>query len=76
MVFRDQLVGDLRVLHALADLPGDEIADRGVGFLVDQDVAEIAHPDAEARLGIELLPERLALLRAARPASCEGRPDG
>ena len=63
VVLRDQLVRDLRVLHALADLLGDELADRGVGLLVGQDVAEIAHPDAEARLRIKLFPERLALLR-------------
>ena len=62
VVLRDQLLRHLRVLHALADLVRDEVADRGVGFLVGQDVAEIAHPDAEAGLAIELLPERLALL--------------
>src|SRR5207244_5893021 len=34
------------------------------GLLIDQHVAKIAHPDAEAGLAIELLEERLALLGA------------
>src|SRR5581483_9152586 len=63
MVLRDQLVGDLRVLHPLADLLGDEFGDCGVGLLVDKDVAEIAHPDAEARLGIQLFPECFTFFR-------------
>ena len=63
VVLRDQLLRHLRVLHALADFPGDEFADGGVGFLVDPDIAEIAQPDAEAGFGVQLLPERLALLR-------------
>ena len=63
VVFRDQLLRHLRVLHALADLPGDEIADGGVGFLVNPGIAEIAQPDAEAGFAVQLLPERLALLR-------------
>ena len=33
-----------------------------VGLAVDQDVAEIAHPDAEAGLAVELFPESLAFL--------------
>ena len=33
-----------------------------VGLAVHQDVAEIAHPDAEAGLAVELLPESLAFL--------------
>ena len=31
-------------------------------FLVGQDIAEIAHPDAKARLAVKLLPKRFALL--------------
>src|SRR5205807_6214090 len=66
-----QLFGDFRVLDALADLARDEFADRRVRLAVDQDVAEIALPDTEAALAIELFVERLALLignleRAAR----------
>jgi hypothetical protein len=49
VVLRDQLLGDSRVLDPLADLARDEIGDQRVGLAVDQDVAEIAHPDAEAR---------------------------
>src|SRR3546814_15702641 len=66
----DQLVGDLRIPDALADLAGDEFADEGVRFLVDQNVAEIAHPDDETRYGIQLLPERLPQIGRA---SCRER---
>src|SRR3984893_10801955 len=62
MIFRDQLLGDDRVLNPLADLAGDEIRDQRVRLAVHQDVAEIAHPDAEPGLAVELLPERLAFL--------------
>src|SRR5216683_1815505 len=62
VVFRDQLFGDRRVLDAPADLAGDEIRDQRVGLAVNQDIAEIAHPDAETGLAVELLPERLAFL--------------
>ena len=62
MVLRDQFLGDLLVLDALANLAGDEVAQQGVGLLVDQHVAEIALPDAEPLLAIKLLEERLALL--------------
>jgi len=61
--FWDQLVGDCLVLHALADLAGDEIADQVVGFRIGQDVAEIALPDAETAIGVEFLEECLAFLR-------------
>src|SRR5206468_12615298 len=62
VVGRDQLVRDSRVLHALPDLPTHELGDGGVGLLVDQHVAEVPHPDAEAGLAVELLEEGLALL--------------
>src|SRR5216683_6532943 len=62
MIFRDQRLGDDRVLDAPADLAGDEIRDQRVGLAVNQDIAEIAHPDAETGLAVELLPERLAFL--------------
>ena len=61
MILRDQFVGDGLVLHALADLARDEIADRGIGLAIDQDVAEIALPDAEAALAVELFVKGLAL---------------
>src|SRR5580700_871444 len=60
VVLRDQLLGRGRVLDALADLAGDEIGDQPVGLAVDQDVAEIAHPDPKAGLAVELLPKGLA----------------
>ena len=62
VVLRDQLLGHGRVLDALADLARDEIGDQRVGLAVDQDVAEIAHPDAKTGLAVELLPEGLAFL--------------
>ncbi len=62
MVLRNQLFSDVLVLHALADLSRDEIADRRIRLAVDQDVAEIALPDAEAALGIEFFVKRLAFL--------------
>ena len=49
------------ILDPLANLPGDEVGNQPVRFPVDHHVTEITLPDAEARPGIELLPERLAL---------------
>src|SRR5205085_2031033 len=48
VVVRDQLLRELLVVHALADLVGGELADELVGALVDQQVTEVAEPDAEA----------------------------
>ncbi len=62
VVLGDQLVGDLGIAHPLADLLGHEGARKLIGLLVGQNVGEVADPDAEARLAVELLPERLALL--------------
>src|SRR5205807_4439679 len=62
VVFRDQLLGDGWILDPLADLAREEIRDQLVGLAVHQDIAKIAHPDAEAGLAVKLLPERLALL--------------
>src|SRR5215472_965371 len=56
VVLRDQLLGDLRILDPLADLARDEIGDQRVCLAVHQDVAEIAHPDAETGLAVKLLP--------------------
>src|SRR5205814_1892710 len=53
-----------RILDALTNLARDEVGDQCVGRTIGQDVAEIALPDAEAGLGIELLPEGFAFLRA------------
>src|SRR5262249_3522916 len=61
VVLRNELFGDPLVLDALADLAGDELADRGVRLAIDQYVAEVALPDAEAALAIELFVKRLAL---------------
>src|SRR5882724_6103986 len=81
VVGRDQLLRDLRVHDSLADLPAHELGDGGVGVLVDQHVAEVAHPDAEAGLAVELLEERLALLRThlervARVGLVDEAPEG
>src|SRR4029453_11917027 len=62
VIFRDQLLGDRLILDPLADLAREELRDQLVGLAVHQDVAEIAHPDAEPGFTVELLPERLALL--------------
>jgi hypothetical protein len=42
MIFGNQFVCHFRILDPLADLFGDVGADSGVGFLVGQDVAEVA----------------------------------
>src|SRR3954447_8798173 len=63
VVLRDQLLGYSRILDALPDLARDKIREQPVGLAVDQDVAEIALPNAKPRLGIELFPEGLAFLR-------------
>src|SRR6185437_918547 len=63
VVLGDQLFGDYRVFDTLTDLPRDEVGDQRIRFPVDEDVAEVALPDAEARLAVELFEERLALLR-------------
>ena len=62
MVFWDQLLGDKRVFDALTDLARDKIRDQRVGPAVNQNVAEIAHPDAETGLTVELLPKGLTFL--------------
>src|SRR5207302_10125931 len=62
VILGDQLVRHFRIRHALANLFGDVGTDGGVGFLVGQDIAEVAHPDAKAGLTVTLLPERFALL--------------
>ena len=61
VVLGDQLVGHDRVVDPLADLVGDEGGQLGVGFLVEEDLAEVGHPDAEARLAVQLLPHGAAL---------------
>src|SRR6516225_2922648 len=62
MIIRDQPFGDDWILDALTGLACDEIRDQRIGLAVHQDVAEIAHPDAEARLAVEFLPKGLTLL--------------
>src|ERR1019366_742070 len=59
MISGDQLLGDSRILDALAYLAREIIGHQLVGQAIQQDIAEIAYPDAEARLAIELFPERL-----------------
>src|SRR5262249_51128947 len=62
MIGGDQLFGELGVVHAAADLAPYEIGDGGVGGFVNQNVAEVSHPDAEPGLPVALLVEGLALL--------------
>src|SRR5437899_1498603 len=62
VICRDQLLGDRRIRDPLADLAREELRDQRVGLAVHQDVAEIAHPDAEAGFAVELFPECFALL--------------
>src|SRR5207237_9045722 len=62
VICRDQLLGDRRIRDPLADLAREELRDQCVGLAVHQDVAEVAHPDAETGLTVELLPESLTLL--------------
>ena len=64
VVLGDQLFGDDRIMDALADLARDKLRGERVGRTVHQHVAEIALPDAEPRLGVELLPEGFTFLRA------------
>src|SRR5262249_18684665 len=62
MVVRNQLLGNRGIFDALTDLACDKIRDQFVGLAVHQDIAEIAHPNAETGLTVELLPESLPLL--------------
>jgi hypothetical protein len=48
VVLRDQFLGDGRILDALADFARYKIRDQRVRLAVNEDVAEIALPDAEA----------------------------
>ena len=63
VVLRDELPGERGVLHSFADLAGDELAQQAVRRRVDEDVAVVREPDPEARLGVALFPEGLALRR-------------
>ena len=62
VILRDQLLRRHRVLDAPADAVGDVGGEFGVGRLVGKDLAEIAQPDAEAGLVVELVPQRDPLL--------------
>jgi hypothetical protein len=62
VVLRDQLLGNNRIVDALPDLARYEIGSRRIRRTVGQHIAEIAHPDAKTRRGVELLPEGLAFL--------------
>src|SRR5262249_14947816 len=59
VVPRSQRLGHGWIAHALLDLLPHERGDRVIGVLVDQDVAKVPHPDAEAWLAVPLLVERL-----------------
>ena len=63
VVFRDQLLCDRRVVDPFPDLTRHEFGCQRIGLLVRQDVPIVADPDAEARLGIQFLPESLPLFR-------------
>ncbi len=62
MVGGDELLGERRIVDALADLLGHELAQGGVRAGVDEHIAEVAHPDAEAPLRVQLLVEGKPLL--------------
>ena len=70
MIPRDQHLRHHRVPHPPADFPRHKAADRRVRRRIDQNVPEIALPNAEPALGIKLLEKRLPLLRThlKRPA--------
>ena len=63
MIFRDQLFGDGRVFDPLADFARDEAGNQRVGVAIDQNVAKIGLPDAEARFAVAFFPESLPFLR-------------
>src|SRR5262249_37857545 len=62
MIGRAQLFGQLAVVHASANLAPREVGYGCVCGLVDQDVAEVSHPDAEPGFPVAPLVEGLALL--------------
>ncbi len=62
MTGRDELLGERLVVDSLSDLLGHELAQRRVGRFVHEHVAEVAHPDAEPRLRVQLLVEREPLV--------------
>jgi hypothetical protein len=62
VVLRRQFVGKHRILDALADLAPHEVGDRRVRIPIDQQVAEIAHPERKSGLAVALLEECLAHL--------------
>ena len=62
VILGDELLGDDGVVDPLADLVGDECRQLGVGLLVEEDLAVVGHPDPEAGLAVQLLPNRAALL--------------
>ncbi|MBA7638652.1 hypothetical protein ES703_46308 [subsurface metagenome] len=62
VIFRNQLLRDLRVLHPAADAVGDILGQLRVGRLVHKNLAEIGQPDAKPGLVIELVPQLQPLL--------------
>ena len=56
VILRDQFLRSRRILHALADAFGDVGRKLGVGRLIGKDFLEIAEPDPEAGLVVELVP--------------------
>ena len=59
VILGDQHLRDLRVFSRAADLVGHELGKELIRLAVDQNVAEIAQPDREARRLVELLSERV-----------------
>src|SRR5207237_7369186 len=45
MIFRDQLLGDRRILDPLTDLARDEIRNKFVGLAVHHNIADITYQD-------------------------------
>src|SRR5712691_2141753 len=63
MVLGRQQLADRRVLDDLADLAADELGDRVVALLVDQEVAERLQAHVEAALGPGRLEDALPVFR-------------
>jgi hypothetical protein len=72
VVLRDQLLGDLRILHALPDATGDVLGHLPVGRFVGEDLHEVALQDGEARRRVKLVPEGDPFLVRQIPEAAPG----
>jgi hypothetical protein len=74
MILGDQFLRYFRIMGPFADLARDEFGKLGIGLLVNQDVAEMAEPDAEAGRIVKLLPKRQPLVFENFPELAQIRP--